>query len=98
MTFGFNEDALQEYRDAARWYSEQRGDLGLEFTEAVDAHIRQILADPGRFQTSGDGFHVFRMKRFPYYMHYRFSPQRTHVRILAFLHNRRRPGYWRERN
>jgi plasmid stabilization system protein ParE len=97
MTSGINEEALDEYQEAARWYEEQRHLLGVEFTEAVEAAIRVIQADPERFQRAGGEVRVFRMKRFPYCIFFRYVPDRDHLRILGIVHNRRRPGVWKKR-
>ncbi len=43
MTFEFHPDALDEYQDAASWYEEQRYLLGVEFTQAVEAPVVQLL-------------------------------------------------------
>lgn len=97
MTFEFHPDALAEYQEAASWYEEQRYRLGVEFTDAVEKAIGELLRDPGRYQPVGGMSRVFRMKRFPYYLFYRFNEAAQHVRILAVMHHRRRPDYWRER-
>lgn len=75
---------------------EQRYRLGMEFTAAVEKTIGE-LRDPGRYQSAGGMPRIFRMKRFPYYLHHRFNEAGQHVRILAVMHHRRRPDYWRER-
>lgn len=97
MTFEFNPDALDEYQEEASWYEEQRYRLGAEFVEAVEKSIGEILRDPGRYQPAGRTTQIFRMKRFPYYLHHPFNEAGQHVRILAVMHHRRRPDYWRER-
>jgi toxin ParE1/3/4 len=97
MTFDFHPDALEEYQAAAAWHEEQRDRLGIEFTQAVEAGIVLVLSDPGRFQPVGGGIRVFRMKRFPYHLFYRFNEAGRNVRIVAVMHQRRKPDYWRER-
>jgi hypothetical protein len=42
----FEDEADVEYREAGRWYEERRIGLGLDFFDAVDATIRQILDFP----------------------------------------------------
>jgi len=49
----FDDEADAEYRFAGRWYEAQREHLGIEFFDAVDETIDQILAMPrGRFASS----------------------------------------------
>jgi plasmid stabilization system protein ParE len=97
MTFEFHPEALLEYQEAATWYEAQRFRLGVEFTVAVEAAVAAILADPRRYQPAGGDIRIFRMKRFPYYLFYRYLESRDHVRIVAVAHHKRRPGYWRKR-
>jgi hypothetical protein len=96
----FEDEADAEYRAAGRWYEGRRTGLGLEFFDAVDATISQILGLPRV------GERVLRMpaelpvrrlavKRFPYRVCYlEASPI---LRILAVAHDRRKPGYWKSR-
>lgn len=97
MTFEFHPDALQEYQDAGAWYEEQRHWLGVEFTTAVDSAIMTILHDPQRHQFLGEGMHVFRLKRFPFYLFYHYRENTANVRIVALMHHKKRPDYWKER-
>lgn len=97
MTFGFEREALAEYLDTAHYYAEQREHLGEEFVQAVEAAITTISKDPTRFQPVGDGLRIFRMKRFPYHLFYRYDEPRNHATIFAVMHHRRRPNYWRHR-
>jgi plasmid stabilization system protein ParE len=97
MTFDFHPEALQEYRDSAAWYEEQRNWLGVEFTEAADSAIMTILQDPQRHQFLGAKMHVFRLKRFPFYLFYHYDESTAHVRIVALMHHKKRPDYWKER-
>ena len=97
MTFDWHPDALQEFEEAGLWYEEQRRQLGVEFSDAVALAIEAILREPVRFQPTGDGVRLYRLKRFPYHLYYAFTESTHHVRIMAVMHRRRRPGYWRER-
>ena len=97
MTHGFEREALQEYLSTARYYGEQREGLGEEFVQAVVAAVATIAAEPTRFQLVGDGLRIFRMKRFPYYLFFRFNERTNHATFFAVMHKRRRPDYWRHR-
>lgn len=74
MTFDFHPDALKEYEEAGLWHEEQRFRLGIEFADAIDAAIASILAAPTRYQPVGDGVRIYRLKRFPCFLYYRFIP------------------------
>ena len=43
----FEDEGDAEYRQAGRWYESRRTGLGIEFFNAVDAAIRQIVDFPG---------------------------------------------------
>jgi plasmid stabilization system protein ParE len=96
----FEEEADAEYRHAGRWYEDRRTGLGIEFFDAVDAAVRQIVDLPGagaRVPRLPNALPVRRIpvKRFPYHVVYLEMP--AAVRILAVAHDRRKPGYWKGR-
>jgi plasmid stabilization system protein ParE len=96
----FDDEAAAEYRFAGRWYEARREHLGLEFFEAVDATIDQIVAMPGagsRVRQLPAELAVRRraVARFPYHVVY--MELVTHIRVLAIAHDRRKPGYWKDR-
>jgi len=96
----FEEEADDEYRAAARWYEKRQAGLGIEFLEAVDATLDQIV----RFPRTGapvprapTDLPIRRMSvdRFPYHVVYLQTESK--IRGLAVAHDRRRPGYWKDR-
>ena len=96
----FDDEADAEYRLAGRWYEARRERLGIEFLDAVDATIDQIVAMPragSRIRSLPADLTVRRraVKRFPYHVVY--LELETHMRILAIAHDRRKPGYWQDR-
>ena len=93
-------EAADELEDAAIWYESQRAGLGLEFIAAVDATIERI----GRWPQAAP--HVHGIPRelsvrkapvgsFPYGVAY--LETQDSIRVLAFGHDRREPGYWQTR-
>jgi plasmid stabilization system protein ParE len=96
----FDDEADAEYRFAGRWYEARREHLGIEFFDAVDATIDQIVATPhvgARVRRLPSDLTVRRraVTRFPYHVVY--LEMATHIRILAIAHDRRKPGYWKDR-
>ena len=96
----FEDEAAEEYRLAGRWYEERRENLGVEFFDAVDNTIEQILALPrsgASVPGIGPDLPVRRLAvtRFPYHVVY--LEMDDDLRILAIAHDRRRPGYWKSR-
>jgi toxin ParE1/3/4 len=90
-------EASAELEDAAVWYETRRGGLGIEFIQAVDHALDQIERWPeiGR-RVIGVPADVparqFPVIRFPYHVVY--LEWRGVIRVLAFAHDSRKPGYW----
>jgi plasmid stabilization system protein ParE len=96
----FEDDADAEYRLAGQWYERRRENLGIEFLDAVDAAIDQIVAMPRagapvRRIPADLTVRRLAVTRFPYHVVY--IETSTHIRILAIAHDRRKPGYWKRR-
>jgi toxin ParE1/3/4 len=96
----FEDEAEAEYRAAGRWYEARRAELGVEFLDAVDATIDQIVRFPRAgapvLQRPADLLvrHA-PVKRFPYRVVY--LEAETMIHVLAVAHERRKPGYWKNR-
>ena len=94
------EEAERELEEALRWYEEKRPGLGAEFLSAVDDALTQIRRLPntgGRVPQVNPDLRVRRipLKKFPYHVVYLETDDA--IRVLAFAHDRRRPGYWLSR-
>lgn len=87
--------AEAEVREAFLWYFE-RSPLAadafrIEALEAIDAHAEG--AD--MWAPDADGVRHYALRRFPYTVHYVLEG--GVATVLAVGHQRRKPGYWRER-
>jgi plasmid stabilization system protein ParE len=92
--------AKTELQAAARWYEEQREGLGHELVAAIDEAIGRVarLGPDSRPVYGVDpelGVRRLRAKRFPYAVVFIELPKV--IRIIAVMHERRRPGYWKGR-
>jgi len=93
-------EADEELLEAARWYEQRRRGLGLDFLAAIGAAVELIQRYPaGGSRVPGVKDEVparrLVLRRFPYAVV--FLELEAEIRVLAFAHHRRRPGYWRER-
>ena len=93
-------EARRELREAAVWYESRSPGLGRELLAAARECFRRIEANPaaGSMMQSGpeaEGARRVLLKRFPYSIVY--IELEAHVRVLAFAHLRRKPGYWKSR-
>ena len=98
--FRIEPEASAELGEAALWYERQRQGLGREFLEAVEL-AQEFIA---RFPRAGTPvpdvppeLPVRRVpvKRFPFQVVYLVLADV--IRVLAFAHDRRLPGYWHSR-
>ena len=88
--------AAEELAAAVAWYEERRAGLGAEFYDAVVRTIDRIAEMP----EAGSPFRDLKARRmlvmgFPYQVVYRIDSD--DIRVIAFAHLKRRPGFWRHR-
>lgn len=90
-------EAEEELVESTRYYEERSQGLGLDFKERVKRAIFDLQAFPTRF-----GFHRikpfrrFQLGRFPFSVIYLELPDV--IWIAAIAHDKREPGYWRNRS
>lgn len=95
-----HDEALDEYRHAARWYEDKREGWGDVFMDAVDAAVDSIL-DPsigwGFYQSRKSDPQIYSrsVAGFPYAIVYLELDDEVYV--VAYAHEKRRPGYWMPR-
>lgn len=101
MSWRFDADAQREVLDAARYYGEQRSELGDEFLEALDQTLAVVDEAPERATRHPHAPRALnllrcRMIRFPYVIVF-YVVSATENRVLAVSHERRKPLYWLSR-
>jgi toxin ParE1/3/4 len=95
MRFEFHPEALEEYREAARWYANREPNLALRFVREVEDAFRRILDDPARWRIIEEDVRRCLTHVFPYSILYTIEPE--FVLIVAVANCAREPGYWRGR-
>jgi hypothetical protein len=70
-------------------------DLGVRFYREMERLIRDVCAHPERFRKFDPPVRRHFSAQFPYAVIYLEKPD--HVWIVALMHMKRKPGYWRER-
>lgn len=93
-------EAEEELFEAEQWYEQQRSGLGAEFLDEVSETIDRISAAPNTSLTVPgtsleSGVRRLLVRRFPFSAVFVQHAQETWV--IAFAHDRKRPGYWRHR-
>jgi plasmid stabilization system protein ParE len=91
------DEASAELNEAARWYEQRQAGLGRRYLHAVDTTFKQIARMPQAGSTipgvpADLGVRRAPVKQFPYVVAYLETNHA--IRILAIVHERRRPGYW----
>ena len=92
-------EAETELTAACEWYEQQCAGLGAELLQAIHETVARVADYPGSGALHPHvpeelGVRRVLVKRFPYAVVYLDLP--NEIRILAFAHTRRKPGYWRE--
>jgi toxin ParE1/3/4 len=93
--YSFHPLAESELLDAAKYYEARSTGLGHSFLAAVRHAIEQIQAFPESSPAVRLGLRRKAMRRFPYSLIY--AAERGEVKIIAVMHQKRRPSYWKGR-
>jgi plasmid stabilization system protein ParE len=91
----FYRQAEAEYADAAAHCARVDPELGGRFYEEIESLIRDIRQEPVGFRLFDAPIRRHFSRVFPYAVLYIDEPDR--VLIIAVMHMKRRPGYWRGR-
>ncbi len=96
MTFSFHPEAEEEFLEAIEFYEERENGLGYDFSVEVFTTIRNIVSHPDTWPVVEDDIRRCLTNRFPFCMLYSLEPNA--IFIVAVMHQRRRPGYWKDRH
>jgi plasmid stabilization system protein ParE len=91
-TLSFNDQARGEIQEAAHYYGLESPTLRAAFLDAIDAALAQLLAHPEAAPVARGTIRRKPLRRFPYSLLYTLRP--GEIRILAVMHQSRRPYYW----
>ena len=91
----FHPDAGEEYVRAVEYYADIAPKLGSRFYDEIERLIREVRRQPGRFLRFSPPAQRALARKFHYSVVYVEQPDR--VWIVAIMHAKLRPGYWRER-
>lgn len=100
LAVSFHPEAESELRAEARWYDDRREGLGERFEAAVASIIESVLLWPESGQVWSDLTRepVIRSRGvtdFPYRLVYFVTAEE--LMVVAVAHEKRKPGYWRDR-
>ena len=97
MNFTVHPAAADELRETAAFYSE-RGDqeLGFSFISEFERALNLVSDNPELGAVWRGSTRRFPLRRFPYSLVYQVKAQE--FQVIALTHQRRRPGYWKNRS
>ncbi|PYS69967.1 MAG: plasmid stabilization protein [Acidobacteria bacterium] len=95
MKYEFHREALEEFRQAARWYAERDTPVANKFIESVEDAIRRITEGPTRWRIVDEDIRRCLTHVFPYAILFTIEPE--YLLIVAVMHCSREPGNWRSR-
>jgi len=88
-------DAEADIRAAFLWYFERSPLAAEAFRTEVFESIDSLAETGSDWPKDEDGTHRYHLKHFPYTVMYEIAA--AEVTVLAVGHQRREPGYWRQR-
>lgn len=93
-------EAEQDLSEAYHYYQDCRAGLGDEFLLCIEATLATITRQPSLYVSVHRNVHrgnVYRalIHRFPFGVFY--FVEDDHIIVVAFMHMRRSPQFWRER-
>jgi plasmid stabilization system protein ParE len=91
----FHPEAEEEYTEAAQYYARISPELGGRFFDEVEKLIQDVCHQPDRFRVFDPPARRHFSDVFPYAVIYLDQPEK--VWIVAVMHFKRKPGYWKLR-
>ena len=95
MRHEFHPEAGLEFEEAVRFYKQRGRQLGIRFAQEIRATIAKIVATPDRWRILEVDVRRCLVRVFPYAVLYTIEDDC--ILIVAIMHGKRRPGYWRHR-
>ena len=91
----FHPHAEAELIAAASWYEGEQADLGKRFLSSLEDGISRIRINPNLFPSVDGDVRRCLLRTFPFGILFRLRGNR--IEIVAVMHLKRHPGYWRDR-
>ena len=88
-------EVYEELEEARSWYDEHTPGLGKEFLDEIERAVSTIQKAPEAWPVYSNNVRRFLVHRFPFAILYRYGDSK--IQIIAAMHQRRRPDYWKGR-
>ena len=96
MHIRWHPEAQSEAAEAARFYRERQLGLEQRFLDILEDALHRVRRRPQLYPKVVGEVHKCKLPRFPYGIIYRTKLDT--IEILAIMHLRREPGYWKSRS
>ena len=96
-TIRFLLEAEEEMNFSAQYYNQQASGLGLDFLEEIEKSLILIEESPERWTICDENIHKYNTQRFPFSIYYAYEKEHDKIIIIAVGHQKRKPGYWKQR-
>ncbi len=91
--------ALQDWIDSYEWYSEAEFEIAEQFEQEIIKGIDFIKRHPESGGFLGDGLRKIKLPSYPFSIIYELNKEKElwQVVIVSIAHEKRRPGFWKNR-
>lgn len=96
MNVRWHPEARAEADAAAAFYHERQSSLAQRFVDSLEEALHRIYRQPLAYRQVDGDIRKCRVDHFPYGVIYRLKPDL--IEIVAVMHLRRLPGYWKGRS
>ena len=90
-------EAEEEMNSSAKYYNQQSSGLGLDFLEEIEKSLKFIEKSPESWPYYEENIHKYNTRRFPFSLYYVFQKDLDKIIIIAVAHQKKKPGYWKQR-
>jgi toxin ParE2 len=94
VKLAWDDAAAVELNEAIHWYQHEAPEQVDRLLREIDEAERLISQMPKAWNPLSSGFRSFRLNHYPYSLIYSDDAS---LFVIAFIHQHRRPGYWRDR-
>ena len=88
--------AEADIQEASEWYEDREPGLGGRFLDELGSTFTKIRLSPLQFPRIARSLRRALLRRFPYTIYFVLSDD-VSVAVVAVLHQRRKPGIWKQR-
>lgn len=97
MNYRFHPKARKEVITATRYYSDIDANLGMDFRKEIEKAISSAMNHPEAWHKITSRIRRCLTNRFPYSLLYAYREKEREIFIVAVMHQRQKPGYWKSR-